>query len=74
MTQTIEVSHDDVVKIVVWDLIEKYISNIKRNKTEWSIAFEMVLRYYLSPEELAILRFSIANDSVPENPLELFDD
>lgn len=52
ISKTVKIPHNQVVHLVVDDLIEKYRYNIRRNNKEWSSAFEKVLSYYLTEEEL----------------------
>lgn len=69
----IEVNHNQVLNIVVWDLIDKYKFNIKRGNQEWVEGFEKVLRYYLDEDEMSRLTMAINADQLPSNPLELFE-
>lgn len=71
--KTVSISESDVLRIVVWDLIDKYEANIERQNAKWIWAFENVLRYYIDEDELYILGNAIHGGDVPDNPLDLFD-
>jgi hypothetical protein len=51
LSTTIKISHDQVLDIVVMDLVKKYKAALGRGD-ELGPAFEKVLRFYLTDDEL----------------------
>lgn len=54
-SRAVQISYGQVLGIVVEDLIDKYKFNIARGNSEWALAFEKVLRYYLDDQEMSQL-------------------
>jgi hypothetical protein len=48
----VKISHEEALRIVTSDLIGKYRHCWMNGETEYTAAFEKVLRYYLDDEEM----------------------
>ncbi len=63
LSETVRISHVEVTRLVVSDLISKYKFNQERGDERWARVFEEVLRYYLDEQEMlsVMMRPAAAN-------------
>jgi hypothetical protein len=50
LSVSVKISHDEALKVVVNDLVEKYKSCVSRGDAENEEAFSTVLKYYIGEE------------------------
>jgi len=50
LSVSVKISHDEALKVVVNDLVEKYKSCVSRGDAENEKAFSTVLKYYIGEE------------------------
>ena len=52
LSVSVRLSRGEALKIIVDDLVRKHNHNRERGNEDWCEAFEKVLSYYLTPQEL----------------------